>query len=201
MGLTIEVRSSGKFVNFKEGMLINNGQSFTHIEGVIKDMSIQPEVFKGKEYQKVTLFIVDNTGFCYHLGFPMVSGYGLAFFAISPNIDFSKPVKISGGSDKMPNGNSFGKMFVQQNGAYVKWFFKKDSEAAKKIPAIKEVKVGKEIVKDYEKRDEFIEKSLTKVYKDKIMKAWPAGITKSEKEAKPLSPADGVTEPIDDMPF
>lgn len=204
MGLSNEPRQSGKFLNFKEGKLINNGQSFESIENVrIVDMSIQEAEYNGKAYQKVTLFLQDeDTKFIYHLGFPLGSGYGYAFFAMSPNLDPYEKVTISGGSDKMDNGNSYGKMFISQNGKNLKWFFKKGEKAYDAIPVVKIVKVGKgksaTEVKDYSDRDEFMEKCLFKVYEEKIRKAFPNGVPKEQKKS---DPSVDITEPINDLPF
>lgn len=196
-GLSNEPRTSGRFVNFKEGMLINNGKEFTSITGDIIDMDIMDAEFNKQPYRKVVLYIQDDEGTIYMLGFPLTSGYGNSFFRIAPNIDYSKSVTISGGTEKLESGNSWGKMFVQQDGKYVKHYFKKGEKANDSVPQVNQVKVGTgknaKTVADYSDRDAFIEKVLTDLWKNRIQKVWPNGADKKAKGA-----AAQVTE---DLPW
>lgn len=171
-------RSGGKFANFKEGMIIHGDDSFTHLNGHIVDMNITDEEYpKGVFYKKVVLFIKKEDKVV-KLGFPMVSGYGLAFFNLSMNIDFALPVEISGGFEKLESGNGWGKMFIKQNDIYVKHYFNKGTSEGERVPKVVETSKGigknKKVDKDYTDRDTFIETTLTDVF-NHIKKQWPDG--------------------------
>lgn len=202
MGLSNESSGGGLYLNFKDGKIINGGKEYISFEGFIVDMSIEEAEYNKKPYQKVTLFMKDEMDNIWKFGFPMSSGYGYSFFAMSPNINFKKSVTISGGSEVLDNGNKFGKMYIQQDGSYIKWFYKKGSKDYDKIPLAKEVKVGRDIVKDYTDRDAFIEKILYYIFEKKIKKAWPGGVKdKSTKKAQ-QSDNDSSGSSLDDgLPF
>lgn len=195
---------NGMFASFKDGKITTKVEgekkTFTTLTGLIVDVDIEDAKFQDREYRKVTLFMKHKEGVT-RLGFPLTSGYGWSFFQLCGNIDVKLPVSISGGTTDLPNSGTppkkYGKMFIEQAGKSLKHFMKKDSEAAKKIPLVTETKVGKQVVKNYEKRDEFMEKVITAFYK-KVQKMYPDGA----KDIKKInSPADEIIEPIDDLPF
>jgi len=198
---------SGKFANFKDGKIVTkiDGQKkeFTTMTGHIVDMDISDEEYQGRKYRKVTLFISDKGTVC-QLGFDLGSGYGWGFFQLCGNIDVKKPVSISGGTKEIPNSNgkSYGSMFIKQDGKYLQHLMKNGTDAAKKIPAVDLVKIGKQDVKDYSKRHEYMEKVLAAFFK-KVQKQFPGGAG-AEERAKAKSKeanAETMTEPIGDLPF
>lgn len=196
---------SGKFANFKEGKIVTKidgeKKTFSTITGQIVDLDIVDETYNGTPYRKVILFMAHEDGVT-QLGFPLTSGYGYGFFQMCGNIDVKHEVAISGGTKPNPNikGGTFGSMFIKQGGTNLKHLMTKDSEAGKKIPEIKVVKVGNKDVKDYSKRDEYMEKVITAFYK-RVQKQFPNGAS-AFKGAKHVDagPAD-IVEPIDDLPF
>lgn len=199
---------SGKFANFKEGKIVTNidgeKKTFSTLEGQIVDLDVQDATYQGKDYRKVVLFLAHEDGVT-QLSFPLNSGYGWSFFQLCGNIDPKHEVAISGGTKEIPNtnGKKYGSMFVKQAGTNLKHLMKKDSDGAKKIPAVKEIKdsKGKIVGKDYSARDEYMEKVLTAFYK-RVQKIFPNGAA-AFKTSKHIDadPASGVNEPIDDLPF
>ena len=51
-------------------------------------------------------------------------------------------------------------MFISQDGKALKWFYTKDNAEGKKVPPIKEQKIGKKMVKDYSDREAFFERLI-----------------------------------------
>jgi hypothetical protein len=203
MGLGREAGQS-RFVNFLKGELVtgpkDNKVTYSFIEGDIIDLHVEPAEYQGKEYRKVTVYIQDNDADgspVYQLGFPLESGYGASFSSMARNIDFKLPVKISGGMEKMKDSDlSYSKMFIRQNGKYVKWYYTKDNDAGKKMPPPEKITKGKDKGKmDYSARNDWYEKMLFEVVLPEIRKVWPNGADKKSK-AKP----EGA-EIVDDLPF
>lgn len=221
MGFSNRPRTGGKFINFKtktnasgkdESFLSNAGELHSEFTGVLVDISLDDAEFKGVAYQKLILHLVDpDSKKVFELGMPVRSGYAFAFFAMCPNIDPALPLTISGGIEKMENGNSWGKMFISQNGKNLQWYYsKKNEDAYKLIPAVKLVKVGKGAkateVKDYSDRDEYIEKVLFGFKDKKVHKAHPGGVKAALANAPKHDDAVSYNnsddnEPIDDLPF
>lgn len=214
-GLKRTERSQGAwtFVNFKEGMLSakisDHYETFTDIEGTIKSLDVTDELYEGKPYKKITLFIIDSEDNEYRLGFPLSSGYGNSFCCIALNIKWHLPVNISGGIERK-NGKKYSKMFVKQpdeNGKFVslKWYFTKDNEAGKKLPQGEEHEDRNGKYLDFEKRNDYFLKMLIDPKKSiyqSIKKVWPDfDPNKSKKGAKPIPKPDDVVTPIDDLPF
>lgn len=195
---------SGKFANFKDGKLVTKiggeKKTFGSLTGQIVDLDIVDEKYNGNEYRKVILFIAHESGVT-QLGFPLASGYGWGFFQMCGNINVAHELEISGGIKTDPNDKTkkYGSMFIKQDGTNLKHLMTKDSDAGKKVPKVEEVKVGKTVVKNYEKRDTYMEKVLTAFYK-KVQKQFPNGAA-AFKGAKHQDVDTNNTEPIDDLPF
>lgn len=209
MGFTNEGSSGGsKFANFSRGMIVTKidgeKKTFSHLEGDLIDIDVEDAEYQGEKYRKLVLFIAHEGGLT-QLGFPINSGYGNAFCRLCPNIDVNKPIKVSGGTTPDPNNKdrSYSSMFVQQGGAYVKWYFKKDTPDGKKVPDVVITTVGKgksaKEVRDYSDRDEFFEKVILRLL-EKVQSIYPKGAAGFKGKAKHQDAAD-ITEPIDDLPF
>lgn len=209
-----EPRGGGKYINFKKGKLVNNGEEQGSIDGVmLVELDIKPDEYEGKPYQKVTLHLWDEQDErLYEMQFSLTSGYGFSFFAMLPHIDPDMSMDISGGLTKMESGHSSGKMFIRQGGKNLTWFYsKKNKKELDKIPKPKVAghigkgKDKKEVL-DYTDRDEFIEKMLIAFQAKKLVKIYPKGAAEFKSRAKSPS-ANGksnaydATEPIDDLPF
>lgn len=201
-GLKNEPVTGGKFLNFKEGAIISavdgEKKTYTGIEGRVTDLDITDEVYKGKDYRKITLFIIDDEETTWKLGFPLESGYGNAFCSIAFNIDFKKPVKISGGTKEMDNEKSYGVMFIKQptvitNGEFsewknLKWYYKKDSEG---IPAGVKTKDRSGEYTDYTDRNNFFHEMLIEKIRPAIIKSLnPAKEPDTTTKAAPKKAAD-----------
>lgn len=209
-GLSNEPRTGGAFVNFKEGKLINSKVEFTTLTGHIIDLAVNPDEYQGQAYQKVTLFIQDDEGKIFLLGFNMTSGYGRSFFRMCPNINYAEPVSIGAGTEDIGNGQTYGKMFIQQNKKYIQHYFKKGTKAYEAIPLVKETFVGagknKKKVLDSSERDTYIESVLAGILTKQIQKAFPKGAdAKYHKMAIGASEgnsyAAGGAEPNNEPPF
>lgn len=184
-GLRNEEIKGGKFLNFKEGKIISavSGQkeSFTNVMGLITDLDIVDEEFKGKEYRKIILFITDDESETWKLGFPLESGYGTAFCSLAPNIDFSKPVDISGGIKEMENDKSYGMMFIKQDGKNLKWFYTKESPD---VPKGVKARDRSGEFWDYSARNTFFHRMLIEEIRPAVLAAHNGGEVK-EPATKP----------------
>lgn len=181
-GLKNEPVTGGKFLNFKDGAIIsaNDGEkkAYTHLEGMVIDLDIVDENYKGKDYRKIVLFVKDDEQNIWKLGFPLESGYGNAFCSLSPNIDFTIPLKISGGIKEMDNEKSYGVLFVKQptgSGAEgestwknIKWFYTKES---KDIPGGERKKDRTGEYMDYSARNDFFHRLLIETIRPTILEA------------------------------
>jgi hypothetical protein len=174
-GLKNSPGQGSNFVNFKDGKLISNKESYTDLTGIVTELDIQDEEYKGKEYRKVVLFIKDEDGEIWKLGFPLESGYGTAFCSIASNIDFAKPVMISGGTKELDNGNSYGVMFIRQGmgadgkgGESLKWRFKSDSPEVPKGEDVVDKK-GKKTGTDWSERNDWFHHFLVEKVRPRIL--------------------------------
>lgn len=207
-GFSNEQVGSSKWANFKEGRIVTkiDGKKtdFTTLTGELIDFYLEDAEYNGKAYTKLVLAIA-HSGKLTLLGMPFNSGYGQSFIRISPNIDPTKELSISGGWTEIPGaaGQGYGKVFLKQDGVYLKQFFTTKNEAGKQVPAVKEQTVGKgksaQKVKDYSDRDTYFEKVLDKVHA-KVKKQFPMGM-EGFKVDKASAPSSDTTEPIDDLPF
>jgi hypothetical protein len=200
------------FVNFKDGALVakinNEKKSFTDIEGTVQFMDVTDEEYEGKPYKKITLFIIDDEGAEYRLGFPLSSGYGNSFCCIAPNIRWNIPVNISGDIE-MKNGKKYSKIFIKQpneNNKWValKWYYTKDNDAGKKLPQGEEKSDRNGNYLDFTKRNAYFLKMLIDPKKSVfqlIKKAWPKFDPSKPKDKAVIPEAEDITAPIDDMPF
>jgi hypothetical protein len=194
---------SGKFANFKDGKIVTkiDGEkmTFNALEGTIVAIYIEDDNYDNKDYRKVNCRIEHEDGVTI-LGFPLSSGYGKAFCCLLPNVDPTKPVKISGGiqKDKVNPKIKYASMFIEQDKKSVKWYYSKETKRL--LPEVVEETIGSgknaKVVKDYSKREDFFERLITK-FDEKLQKIYG----KKDKVKAPPKTADEVTEPIDDLPF
>lgn len=171
-GLKNEPVQGGKYLNFKDGKIISavSGQkeAYTHVEGLLTELDIVDENYKGKDYRKVILFITDDENNVWKLGFPLESGYGNAFCSMALNIDYSKPVEISGGIKELNNDRSFGVMYIKQEGKNLKWYYTKDSEEVPK--GVKSKDRSGEFY-DFTERNAFFHRLLIETVRPAILEA------------------------------
>lgn len=199
---------SGKYLSFKEGKIIardaeGNKEEHGIVEGYIKDIFVSDEAYEGKEYKQIQLFLDMGSDFgTKQLNFALESGYGNAFCCMAMNIDPSKEVEISGSYEKKQGKAKTG-MFIRQGNKPIKWVYTKDSDAGKKVPPAKEVKIGNKIIWDFSERNAYFENMLTDLKKgfiSKVRKAWPDGAP-TYKGNDPLAGRDGWVPATEDLPF
>lgn len=206
MGFANESQGGGsKFANFSKGKIVakvdGEKKTFSHLEGNVVDIDIEDAIYQDKTYRKLVLYIVHENGLT-RLGFPLNSGYGNAFCRICPNINPAKPIKVSGGvtPDEKIKDKFYTSLFIQQDGSYVKWYFKSDTPQGKKVPEASVQTVGRgksaKEVRDYSARDEFFEKVILR-FLEKVRAVYPEGAQGKSKHHDP----DDITEPFDDLPF
>jgi hypothetical protein len=210
MGFITREQQGSKFLNFKEGKIIHaeGGEikSYDGFKGRVIDLDIEEAEYEGAPYRKIILFIEDeDSGLLYELGFSLESGYGNSFACIAPNIDWKEPIEISGKLEKKQNGRPYSGVFVRQSGKPVKWYYTKEKNAAQKDPKKRppepeKIKIGKNEVIDFSKRNDFYENVLASIRDQKIKKVTGGLANYKPKKALPKT-ADEVTEPIDDLPF
>jgi len=188
-GLKNEPVQGGKFLNFKDGKIISsvNGQKeeYTSVEGMLTELDIVDEEYKGKEYRKIVLFITDDEGSEWKLGFPLESGYGNAFCSLALNINYSQPVKISGGIKEMENDKSYGMLFIRQhdeNGNWknLKWYYTKES---KEVPTGVRAKDRSGEYWDFTERNDFFHRLLIEKIRPAILGNLN-GVAKSQSKPK-----------------
>ena len=180
-GLKNEPITGGKFLNFKEGKIIANvdgeKKEFTAIEGRLIELDIVDEEYKGKEYRKIVLEIQDDENTVWKLGFPLESGYGNGFCSLALNIDYSKPVKISGGVKEMENDKSYGMFFIRQENAdgkwvNLKWYYTKESP---EVPTGVKSKDRSGEYWDFSERNDFFHKLLIEKVRPAILSGGISG--------------------------
>lgn len=188
-GLKNEPVTGGRFLNFKDGKIIANidgaKEEFTAVEGLLTELDIVDEEYKGKEYRKIVLFIKDDEGTEWKLGFPLESGYGNAFCSLALNVDYSKPVKISGGIKEMENDKSYGMLFIRQENAEgkwvnLKWFYTKESA---EVPSGVKSKDRSGEYWDFTERNDFFHHLLIEKIRPAITSGGISGGAKTETKA------------------
>jgi hypothetical protein len=187
-GLKNEPVTGGKFLNFKDGKIISaaNGtkEEYTSVEGTLTELDIVDESYKGKDYRKIVLFIKDDEGNEWKLGFPLESGYGNAFCSLALSVDYSQPVKISGGIKEMENDKSYGMLFIRQideatgNWKNLKWYYTKESE---EVPKGVKSKDRSGEFWDFSERNDFFHKLLIETIRPAILSGGISGGAKSTK--------------------
>jgi hypothetical protein len=130
-----------------EGKLIHE-ELFSSVEGHITDIT-----FKEGDYGKQILVTIDNEGDKAILQMPFSSGTASSFIKALPNVDLSKPVKLSPKMEEK-DGKKKTVLFVNQGGKAAKWFWTKDNPGD--LPPMKKIKIkGKESWDDSDQLDYF----------------------------------------------
>lgn len=202
-GLENMPHEGGKnFVNIKDGELVsgpkNDKKSYTHLTGRITSLDISDEEYEGRAYKKIKLQVEAGEE-VYFLGFPLESGYGTAFASLSPNIDFSLPVSISAGIEKIEGTQKkYGKLFIKQPAegdkwVNLKWYFTKEStEVPRGVE--KSDRNGKFL--DFTDRNNFFYSLLC----TRILEAITRGV-KAADQKKVAKKKNEPALPVDDLPF
>lgn len=126
---------------------------YDYIEGHIIDIAVKKTDKMGK-FWKITLL---DEGTEYVLEMNYSSGYSSAFLKTLPNVDFTKPVRITP-KMTLENGKKRATLFVNQNGTGLKWYFTKDNPNG--LPQMVKTKhKGEEVWDDTEMLD-FLEREV-----------------------------------------
>lgn len=208
------------YFSFKEGKVIkhvdkNTVETYTYVEGWIRDIKIQPPPKDHPEYgDQIVVHLNDGTEDM-SLRFKLNSGYGTNFLRILPNVQASEPVTFTVSySDK--DGQKKVSLFMSQWGVTLKHFYNKDNPGD--LPPAEKVKVKKngKVVEDWDftAQTEFL---INKMRSEFLPMLKPAKVVAREKNveaiqnsyepeeggvisqsfADPVSPNDGP----DDLPF
>lgn len=192
--------NTGKFtyVNIKKGKLYvkrdNEVLSFDNIEGYLVGLEIRDDEYQGKKYKKLCLDIVyENDRF--QLQMKLDSGYGQAFCRMSPNIDLKQLLKITPTYQEV-DGKGRAGMFINQNGAALKWAWTKDNPG--NLPMLEKVEFKGETHWDNTKQQEyFINVLMTSIRPNLVHEA----VAGPAHQFTDIPAASDINEPIDDLPF
>lgn len=197
MGFKQRAASGSKYLRFKEGKIVSGDSTHDAFEGEPVDFEIIDDEFNKKPYRKAILYLEDpDNGSLVQLEFNMTSGYGRAFASLCQNIVPGKLIEISGSSEEQPGGTQRTKMFIRQGDKPLKWYVTNENAKAMKRPDPIDVKVGKLIVKDWSKVEEYNEKMCAS-WRKKLV-ALTGGLASRKPTAAPTATD---TEPMDDLPF
>lgn len=200
----------GKFtyVNIRKGSLFTKKDEqellYENLEGTITDITIVDDEYKGKQFKKLQLLIVDGPD-KFLLQMRLDSGYGIAFCMICPHIDFNKPVNLSPiYSEK--DGKGKAGMFVNQNGVALKWAWTKDireNDRFGKLPQLEKgshPKLG-EYWDNSAQQEFFIDMLLSKIKPTLKHEVLAGPGLQAETTSNAIPDVEGVSAPVDDLPF
>ena len=218
MGFSNDAPVSGKFINLKKGKLIaqveGERNEFNSFTGFVNEIDIVTKNYNAKDYEAIVLHLSDpDDGKAYEMAFDISSGYANAFCCISPNIDFKLALTISGGTEKLENGNEYGKLFIAQGGNPLKWYFSKSSGHQLPEPEVKTDRNG--TYKDYAARIAYFKKLITEKIRPLVLAAVKYRNAenataepdnkkqgfKETKKGKTSKSEDTFTPAVDDLPF
>jgi hypothetical protein len=186
-----------EYLNFSKGKIVLNGEQYDEFEGRVLDIKISDDEYQGEHFKKIGLMMRDDTGKLYLLNMKMNSGYGVSFCMLVPNIDWLRPIIISGFAKEVDGKKKTG-VFVKQRGSFIKWHFTKDNPG--ELPPLEKVKFKGQDVWDSTKQQLFFLDMLEVVSTELSKVKVPA--TSDNKPPEVANAA--VTEtlsPVDDLPF
>lgn len=194
-----------RYLDIKAGKIaVKDGEKvefYGYVEGRLTDIAVKDDEYKGQQYKKLLVNLIDETGEVFQLQMKLDSGYGRAFCCIIPNVDLSKPVRISPTYEEKDGAKKTG-MFINQNDKPVKWAFTKDNPGNR--PDLEKVKFkGQEMWDNSAQQNFYINLLLTQI-KPQIDGSIIPGVTDKDTPAstKPAAaPAISGAEVEDDLPF
>jgi hypothetical protein len=120
----------------KTGKVVHE-EKYDYVEGIITSVNTREN-----EYGKFWNITINDGGEEYIIQFNFSGGTASAFLKTLPNVDLSKPVKLTP-KQTIENDKKKSTLFINQNGNALKWFWNKDNQG--ELPQLKKVKVkGKE---------------------------------------------------------
>lgn len=140
-----EATNTSKSRQLDSGKVIHE-ELYDSLEGYVKNVQ-----FKDGEYGTQLIITFDNDGEVAHLQMPLSSSPSATFLKCLPNVDPAKALKLT---PKMveQDGKRKTSLFLNQDGAAVKWFWTKDNPG--NLPSLKKVKIkGRETWDDSDQID------------------------------------------------
>lgn len=116
---------------------------------------------KESEYGKDWVVEIQDGDETALLSFKYSSGYAASFLKALPNVDLSKEVIISP-LLKEEDGKKKSVIFLNQNGAPVKWYYTKATPNG--LPPLKQIKVKGQVTWDDSDLMEFLEKMVNEIF-------------------------------------
>lgn len=140
-----EATATSKARTLESGKVIHE-ELYDSLEGRITNVT-----FKDGDYGTQLIITVDNDGEVANLQMPLSSNPASGFLKCLPNLNANEPVKFSPKMEEK-DGKRKTTLFVNQNGAAVKWYWTKDNPG--KLPPLAKVKIkGKETWDDSDQID------------------------------------------------
>lgn len=197
---------NAKFVNIKQGQFsMKIGDQYQLLDedlvGTLVDIAIVDDKFADNVVYKKLCLTIDDGKESFQLQMKMGSGYANSFCMLIQNADLSQPITFSVWS-KLENGKNKTGMFLNQNKKALKWFYTKANPGD--LPRLEQVVFKGQTLWDNSKQQEFLTDLL--LFKIKPALVHPAVAGAKQPDAPPLtgpssSPAENITELIDDLPF
>jgi hypothetical protein len=151
-------------------------------------------------YGKNWVFSFKDNEDTYNLQLGYANGYSVAFLKMLPNIDVSKPMKVSPRSEEK-DGKISTALFVNQDGKPIKHFYTKDNQNG--LPQWEQITVKGQLVWDSTKQLQFLENMVKTTILPKL-----EGLPQSAEDAQADKDFEAAgTEPVEeainpsDLPF
>jgi len=160
------------YLNIKKGKITykdKNGEAKESgfIEGFITKVEFKKETYQGQEYEKANITIIDE-GEKFLLQMNIDSGYFRAFCNAFKSGNPTFRTKISPSYSEKDNKKISG-CFVEQNGTALKWFYNKEKDNLKDLPAVQKVRVkGKDVYDGTDQLEFWKNWLLTLKFKEEI---------------------------------
>lgn len=200
------------YLNIKKGKITYKDKSGEakesgFIEGFITKIEFKTENYQGQDYEKANITIIDGED-KFLLQMNIDSGYFRAFCNAFKSGNPVLRTKISPSYSEKEGKKNSG-CFVEQNGSALKWFYNKEKDNLKELPAVEKIKVKGKDVYDGTNQLEFWKKwLLTLKFREEIevssnsMNNQDNGLNKTDKPKKEAPKKEEAYNPEDDdLPF
>lgn len=201
MGLKNNDSKGIKYVKIKDGKFYlssdkENATPFTELEGTLTRISFKDETFNDQKIRKANFSLTDaEEGTTYIVGMSVNSSYFSSLISFLKNADLSKPITLYPKMqvDKENPKKSSRKIFVSQEGTYMKAYFTKEHPNG--LPEFEKVKFKGQITYDTTKFIEFLEGVVIQELIPQLPKGNLVTFTKEKAVEE-----DFNTEELDDVP-
>lgn len=191
MGL--KERAKKTFVRLKDGKFYKSTDKeyttpYTELEGRIINIDLKAEVYNNQPLEKLYIEM-DGGDDIYSLGIPFDSTYTTKLLSFLKSADLTRNLSLHP-SLKKEGEKEIRNVFVQQDGAFVKAAYNKDSQ---EVPKMKKLKSGKWFKEDFL---EFFRELVVKELKPAVKKVVPP-----EEEVEIIDTSSEEGELAGDSPF